>query len=230
MRPLLLALVLLAPLAAAGVPFEAEVEDARDDVLSQEGKPVTAQSADILRLTSRVEGERIVQRVEMAARPTAPSDSILVRSWFDDSTNGSFWVVDMEVRGELPADSRFRAVVRRGDFANATAIDDARWGVENATWIFDFPAAVVADAACFDPGAFAERQVRYGVPAFDSAYLEGARRCRTAPEPQRAAPPPISIGVPTYEPPPGGATPTPGPGLAGLLVALGAVALASRWR
>lgn len=229
MRRLLLAIVLLAPSAAAGAPFALDMEDARGDALDHDARPADAPSVDILRFSSTVEGDRIVQRVEMAARPTAPADSILVRSWFDDSTNGTFWVVDMEVRGEAPPESKLRPIMRRGEFSNATYVDDVRWGVENATWVFDFPASIVDDARCFDPGVFAERSDRRG-QAFDSLYLD-ERRCRTAPEPAGTpAPPPVSIGVPRYEPPPGASTPTPGIEAAGALAALAAVALAIKRR
>lgn len=212
----LLVLVLLAPLASAGVPFELDVEDPAGDVLAFDRTPVDYPSGDILRLRSSVSNGTVRQEVEMRARPMAPDDSILLRSWFDDSENGSFHVVDMEVRGDEPdAAARFKPLMRRGDFYNATHVEGARYGLVNATWVFEFPAALVENATCFDPGAFAEHSPpqRTRLPqGFDSAYLANERRCVTALEPEPDVPMAPVVGVPPRQPqpePPGSRAPTP---------------------
>jgi len=226
-RILLLAALLLAPTAAAAVAFEAEFTDARGDVATGESLRVAYPRADIVRFSSRVEGERVVQIVEMAGIPAPPADSILVRSWFHDSVDGSFFVVDMEVRGDSSMiEHRFRPLVRRGSFYNVSAID-ARWGVEGTTWVFDFDARSAQDASCFDPGVFSEHTPATGGPTgFDVAYLAGARRCQTAPEPY-TPPPPVQVAVPSATPAP---TLTDAPGSrapapeSGAWLALGALA------
>lgn len=226
-----IALLLAVPLASAGVAFELELDDAPGDVLTMDRRPVDYASGDILAIRSTVvNGTLVMQEVEMRARPVAPDDSILLRSWFRDSENGTFYVIDMEVRGDAPDPAeRFLPVMRRGDFHNATHVEGARYGLRDATWLFEFPAAIVEDATCFDPGAFAEHSPpqRTRLPqGFDSAYLADERRCVTALEPAQPIPPAPIIGVPPPPPepsPPGSVTPTPIGAwvvLAGILVAL----------
>ena len=234
MRALALLLVLAAP-GALAVSFEVSVEDPPDDVRAADGRPLAFPTADILRLTSAQEGDRIVQRVEVASPPRAPGDSILVRTWFQSSTNGSFHTVDLVVRGDAPSDARFRPVLRDGAFENVTPIEGARYGVENATWVFSFDAALLANATCFDPGAFTEHGQRAGFRGFDEAYVRGTRACATArepePEPATPPPPPTPSAPPpspsTLPPPPGSDVPTPAPGAWAALVA-GALALTLR--
>lgn len=234
MRSLVL-LVLLLPGAAAGVAFETDVEDAAGDVVTMDGAVVAVPSADILRIRSEIlqNGTRVRQSVEMGARPIAPDDSILLRSWFHDSVNGSFHTIDMEVRGSEPdVEKRFKPIMRRGDFYNTTFLN-ATYGLSGSTWIFEFPADLVEDATCFDAGAFSEHSpaIRTRRPqGFDSAYLP-TRACVTAEEPgDDFIPPPIRIGVPERAPePPGSVTPTPLGGWVAL-VAVGGVAWALRRR
>lgn len=216
MRAVPLFLALLAPTAAAGAPFVAELTDARGDVLGIDGAPVDAPSADVLSLRSEVVNGTIVQRVELAARPIAPDDSILLRNWYADSENGSWHVIDLEVDGAAPEPSqRFKPFRREGAFENVTVID-ARYGLENATWVFAFDASLVADATCFDPGAFVEHTppARTRQPqGFDDVY-DKTRACVTTVEPggEIRPPPPLVVGVPTPSPrpdPPGSGAPTP---------------------
>lgn len=224
----LLASLLLVPLAlAAEVIFEVDIEDAAGEVPFPSG--------DITRLSVHVLNNTTVQeRVEMRARPIAPDDSILVRNWYHDSENGSFHVVDMEVRGDEPnADARFKPVKREGDFRNETFLAGAHYGLDNSTWVFEFPLALMEGATCFDPGAFAEHTPprRTGLDAAsDSAYLTTERRCRTAIEPAPHVPRAPIVGVaPGGTPaasPPGSQAPTPiGPSVPLAAIAI-AVALA----
>lgn len=233
----LFALVLIAPTAQAGVAFEIELEDKTGDVITQRGGTAPYASADVLKLTSRVVGERVEQRVEMAAKPTAPEDTILLRNWFHNSTNGTFWTMDMEVRGFEPDPAaRFHPIMRRGDFANATYVADATYALDNATWVFTFPVSWIDDASCFDPGAFSRHipARSTGMPeGADALFLTKERRCLTAREPDAPLPPAIPVaGVPSAPAatptvaPPGSEAPTPG---AAALVAIGALALAA-WR
>lgn len=233
MRLLLLAALLLLPGASAAVAFDITLADARADVVTEEREPVAYARADIVSFTSSDEGDRIVQRIEMAATPAPPADSILVRSWFHDSTNGTFFVVDMEVRGDsAQIEHRFRPVVRRGSFYNTSAVD-ARWGVDGTTWVFDFDARAVADATCFDPGVFSEHTpTEGGDTGFDSVYPAGPRRCRTAAEPN-TPPPPVQVSMPagTNAAPadaPGSGTPTPGAGAALAVASLAMLAITRR--
>lgn len=226
---ILLLLVLALPGVAAGVPFEVAFEDAAGDVRGMQGQLLTsAPSVDILRFTSTVENGTVVQRVTMAARPVAPDDSILVRSWYANSTNGSFHTIDLEIRGqEADVTKRFHPYRREGDFYNVTFLD-ARWGVEGNTWVFAFDAALVENATCFDAGVFASHQPRMSKrepEGFDDAYRRDVRSCLTSMEPAPAVPvPPLVVGIPTapsVQEAPGSRAPTPGPGV---VVVLGLVA------
>lgn len=228
--PLALALVLLAPTAAAGVPFVLELEDAGGDVKDPNGTPRDFPSADILSFRSEVVNGSVVQRVRMAATPKAPEDVMFVRSWFHNSSNGSFWTIDMEVRGSEQPDKRFIPLMRRDSFHNATYLGDAKYTVENrTTWVFTFNASLVEDATCFDPGIFSEHHpnVRTGLPqSFDALYLPPERRqCLTTEEPGTPLPPPIRFNIPSVSAEaPGSEAPTPGPGV---LVAVGALVVAA---
>jgi hypothetical protein len=230
----------LLPIAAAGVPFEMAYEDPAGDVQSTDSRAtrVDHPSSDIIAFDSSVVDGRVIQRVTMAARPTAPEDSILVRSWYRNSTNDSFHVIDMEVRGDVPEPSqRFQPVRREGSFYNASAIE-AHYGLDDATWIFDFDEDLVEDASCFDAGVFSEytpssRRVPGGM---DSAYLRTARFCATAEEP---APEPDVLGLrvgmpspPPAEEPPGTRAPAPSvePILVVTLVGIGALLRTRRSR
>lgn len=231
--PLALALALaLAPLATAGIPPEADIADASGDVRTPEGTVADYPSIDILRVTSTlVNDTTVIQRVQMASRPVAPDDSIVLRSWYDDSENGSFHVIDMEVRGNEPDTAqRFKPVRREGSFDNVTYLGETRYGLDNATWVFEFPASLLADATCFDVGAFSQHSPpqRTRQPmGFDSAYTR-ERACVTAEEPAPEVPlAPVRVGVPTpaaasAPAPPGSVTPTP----LGAWVPLGALLMA----
>lgn len=232
----LLALVLLVPGAQAGVPFEIELDDPAGDVIRPDGEDAPYPSADIRSLVSRVADGRVEQRIRMEAAPRAPEDTILLRSWFHNSTNGSFWTIDMEVRGfETNPEQRFHPIMRRGDFFNATFLSDATYALDGDTWVFTFAESWVADGTCFDPGVFSRHIVGRSEGA-DALFLARERRCLTAREPDTpappiapvaGAPPPAAAATPTQEAP-GSRTPTPGaPAL--VAVAIGALALAL-WR
>lgn len=228
--PLLL-VALLAPTAGAAVPFVLELTDARGDVRQLSGEPLNVPSADIVAFRSTHANGTIRHEVEMAAPPTPPYDSMLIVTWFRDSENGSFWTVEIEVRGDaVQPEDRLRAVTRRETEANATPID-VKYGVRNATWIFSFNESVVEDATCFDPGAFSTWE-RNRISGGDAAY-DRARHCRQAPSTQRPPPPP-AIVIRNEEPQP--ATPAPGSeatpalGALALVGALAFVALTRRAR
>lgn len=229
----LLALLLLVPTASAGVAFEMDLEDAAGDVKTFDKKPANYTSVDILRFSSTVVNGTVRQRVELSSRPIAPDDSILVRNWFHNSSNGSFWVVDMEVRGNEPdVAKRFKPYMRRERFENVTYLD-ARYGVDGNAWVFEFNASYVEDASCYDPGVFTEHTPpqRTRLPqGVDELYLTDARRCLTAeePAPEIEHLPSLRVGVPTPAEPPGSRAPTPGAGALGALLVLAAAARARR--
>lgn len=230
----LVALVLLAPLASAGAPFEMEFDDAVGDVEPADSRAsrVDHPSADIVAFRSSVVDGKVIQRVTMASRPLAPDDSILVRSWYHNSTNGSFHVIDMEVRGDEPDPAkRFQPVRREGSFYNVSPLE-ATYGLDNTTWVFAFEASLVHDATCFDAGVFSEHfpSSNRAVGGMDSAYLRTARHCRTAQEPAPQVPiaPAIRVGVPTPPagtPAPGSETPTPGLAVGSVAAAVALVAI-----
>lgn len=242
MRLLVLA-VLLLPLAA-GAPFEGSMEDRANDVVTRDFRPFERPSTDILNVTSRiVEGTRVEQRVAMAAPPTVEENSIIVRSWFRNSTNGSFYTVDLEVHADAEQAETFVAYTRRGAFENVTRID-ATWAIEGSEWVFTFDAAEAApDAECFLPMVYAYFAGPDGAGAFDSIGMTG-RPCATAPEPNDAAPgsntprfPSVVARVPdnardeatpTVDAP-GTRTPAPGASVALVLAAVGVALLSRKW-
>lgn len=224
-----LALVaVLAPLASAQAftPFVGGMSDRADDVVTRAFDPYEAPSTDILNFSSRaLEGTRIEQRVAMAAAPDFAKNSIIVRSWFRNSTGGSFYTLDLEVHSEAEGLDAFVAYTRRGDFANVTQVN-ATWALEGSEWVFTFDANEAApDATCFLPQVYAYLSGPEGSGAFDSVGMTG-RPCATSPEPGNARPgsntprfPPIVAGMPDATPapieeptvePPGSRTPTPG--------------------
>lgn len=243
MRWLLLA-VLVLPLASAQgfEPFVGDLVDRPDDVVTRAFTLAHEPTTDIRNFTSRVlDGTRIEQRVEMAEAPSLAQNSIIVRSWFRNSTNGSFYVLDLEVHSEVEGIGPFVSYTRRGAFENVTQVN-ATWALEGNVWTLTFDAAEVApDAECFLPQLYAyfsgpENDTRNGY--FDSVGA-GGRPCATTPEPGNAAPgsrtprfPQIVAGIPTEEryaatpvEAPGTRTPTPGAALpitvaGGLLAAL----------
>lgn len=232
-RALALLLVMLAPVVAAGVPFAMDVADARGDVKQLYGEPLDAPSADIVALRSTHANGTIRHEVEMAAPPTPPYDSMLVVVWFRDSENGSYWTVDLEVRGDaVQPEDRFHALVHRETLENATPIDGARYAVHDRTWIFSYDEGVVADATCFDPGAFSTWE-RRRVSGTDEAY-DATRHCRQAYRTPRAPPPPPAIVVRHEEPrvatPAPGSEATPAPSLVGVVLALALASVLSSWR
>jgi len=187
-RRALLLLLLAAPVASAA-GFEGSMSDRPDDVVTRDFRPYHAPTTDILSFSSRVlEGTTVEQRVEMAAPPSLATNSIIVRSWFRHSTNGSFYTLDLEVHSEAEPDvDRFVAYTRRDAFTNATQVE-AQWRLEEATWVFTFDAAEVApDAECFLPMVYAYLSGPHGSGAFDSIGMTG-RPCETAPEPGNAPP------------------------------------------
>lgn len=240
LRPVLLALVLAAPLAAAE-PFVGEMTDREGDVVTRSGRSFTFPSSDILGYSSRfVEGTRVEQRVTMAAPPSLSENSIIARSWFRNSTGSNFFVVDLEVHGDAENVDTFRAITRRGAFEDTAPIE-ATWAIDGSDWVFSFDAAKVApDAQCFLPMIYAYVSGPEGSGAFDSLGM-GGKPCRTAPEPQGLEPyapivartptptPPEADEAPTVDPP-GTRTPAPGLGVAAALLAVGALALARRPR
>lgn len=231
MRPpafaFVLVFVLVLGAARAGVAFEMTIPDEPNDTVAMDGQHVDVPEADILNLSSRVVGDIIEQRVEMKLKPAAPDDSILVRNWYANSTNGSWHTLDLEVRGDAPDPAqRFHPWIREGAFENVTQVD-AQYGIENTSWVFRFNASLVANASCFDPGAFAEHTPRHGVQGLDAVYALHQRFCRQTQEPRAPTPPPIVVNVPSPSPlpeAPGSKTPTPFPAplalAAGLLAAL----------
>jgi hypothetical protein len=223
----LLLLVLLAPGAAAQVSFELAYDDRAGDV--------AAPSVDVLRFRARVvNGTMLEERVEMAARPTAPEDTIILRNWFRDSENGSFHVIDLEVHGQAGfAGERFRAIARRGDFENVTEVE-ATYGVDGDAWVFQFDVSLLADATCFDPLVWAQHYAGEGAPVVDQAFL-AERACRTRGDPPLPVPRSIQGSIPQATPSPtleapGSRSPAPGPGLVALLLAAGATTLILRSR
>lgn len=181
---ILLALLLaLLPSAAAAVAFVLEYDDPRGDVW--------AASADVVRVASDVADGVVTQRVEMAAAPNLTHDTLILRSWFHNSTNGSFHVVDLEIHAGREEDQKFRALVRRGAFENTSALS-ATWSVEGNAWVFAFPEAAVADATCFDPIVWAQHEPENGSWTTDQAGI-GTRYCRVRgdPSPAPTGPPPI---------------------------------------
>lgn len=236
MRPLRLALApalavaLLAPGALAAA-FEGEMQDRADDVVSRDGSRVESPSTDIRRFVSTVANGRVEQRVTMAGPPSVPDDSIIVRSWFRHSVNGTFYVVDLEVHGNAVGRDVFRAYTRRDDFTNTSPID-ATYGIDGNDWVFSFRVAQIPDAECFLPMVYAYVP-RAGSDPFDSLGMSG-RPCATSPEPAGASFPNMVAGIPdaktgqdappTVEPP-GTRTPSPALttalGLAGVALAVG---------
>lgn len=234
----LLALVLLAPTAQAGVPFEIELADPTGDVITPGGGKASYPSADFVSFTSRVIGDRVEQRLTVAAPPTAPEDTVLLRNWFRDSENGTFYTIDMEVRGFEPDPAqRFYPLMRRGSFYNATHIGDATYRLENATWIFTFSTSWAEDGTCYDPGAFSRHIVGRAEGA-DAIFLTKERRCRTSSEPSDPPPPAFpnarivtpSAAAAAQEEAPGTKTPTPGAPAWTILVLLACVGLLARRR
>ena len=244
-RPLALALVLIvtlvvsAPLALAQ-PFVGELTDRPDDVVTREFRRADHPSVDILAFRSRiVEGTQVEQRVTMAAPPSVDENSLIVRSWFRNSTNGSFYALDLEIHSTAEGRETFVAHARRGAFDNVTPVD-ATWSIEGNDWVFTFDAALVApDAECFFPMIYSYLS---GPPGSGASDQIGAREgCETAPEPANDAPvvprvsaevvgdaPPAAPTAPTVEAP-GSRTPAPAPSaLLTLLGALGAAILVAR--
>lgn len=248
MRWLLLAVLVLPSASAQGFePFVGDLVDRPDDVVTRGFRPAQEPTTDIRNFTSRVlGGARIEQRVEMAEAPSLAQNSIIVRSWFRNSTNGSFYVLDLEVHSEAEGVDPFVSYTRRGAFENVTPVN-ATWTLDENVWIFTFDAAEVApDAECFLPQLYAyfsgfDNDTRNGY--FDSVGA-GGKPCATTPEPGSAAPdsraprfPRLVAGVPTEEraaatpvEAPGTRTPTPSAALPLTLVgvALAAFALARR--
>ena len=239
MRRLVLLLALLAPVASAAA-FEGSMEDRVDDVVTRDFRPFHHPSTDILHVSSRVvEGTQVEQRVTMAAPPSLAENSIIVRSWFRNSTNGSFYTLDLEVHSETENVETFVAYTRRGAFENVTRVE-ATWAIDGNDWVFGFDATEVApDAECFSPMVYAYLSGPEGSGAFDSIGM-GGRPCATAPEPGNARPgsntprfPPIVVDMPdarstpgagpTVEAP-GSRTPAPGPSV--VLTLLGTFAAA----
>lgn len=178
----LVALFLLATLApsAAAVSFEADLEDPRGDVEIEPGWAGDSATTDVLRFSSRVNGTTVEQRVVMRAAPDPELESILIRNWFRNSTNGSFYVIDLELfAGPPDVPERFQPITRRGAYENATPIE-ATYALEGATWIFRFDASVAPDAECFLPIVFAYRSH----PRVSDTLGMGGRPCETAPEPE----------------------------------------------
>lgn len=233
--------------AQAFTPFVGEMTDRADDVVTRSFAPFHDPTTDILAFRSHVlEGTTIEQRVTMAAQPSLERNSIIVRSWFRNSTEGSFHTLDIEVHSAAEDIPPFVAYTRRDAFENVTQVE-ATWVLDGNDWIFTFDAAQAApDAECFLPQVYAYHSGPDGDEAngaFDSIGMTG-RPCATAPEPGNARPgsntprfPPIVAGMPGREPPPpeptfdppGSRTPTPGVSLSALLLAaLAAVALRRR--
>lgn len=245
MRRLVL-LALLAPLAAAQAPafepFVGAMDDRPDDVVTRTFSPHEAPTTDILSFASRaVDGTRIEQRVTMAAPPSIAENSIIVRSWFRNATNGTFYTLDLEVHSEAEDVDTFVGYTRRDAFENATEVN-ATWRIDGDAWVFGFDAAEVApDAECFLPQVYAYLSGPEGSGAFDSIGMPG-RPCSTSPEPGNAAPgsstprfPRLVAGIPPAEEEPaptverpGTRTPTPAPPLVALLGVLAATTLIAR--
>ena len=221
----LILVVLAAPAVSAAVPFTREYTDPVGDN--------EAPSADVVRVTSSVEAGVVTQRVEMAAAPDLALDTVILRSWFHDSTNGSFHVVDLEVHAGAPPEEKFRSLVRRGGFEDVTPID-ATWSVEGNAHVFTFSESHVADAACFDPIVWAQHEPPDGTWSADVGGV-GTRYCRVRGDPTdepapRATPEPPAAGAQAVGGQPGTSQPPISPWLV-LGVALAAVVLTHRiWR
>ncbi|HVM45194.1 MAG TPA: hypothetical protein VM582_04605 [Candidatus Thermoplasmatota archaeon] len=232
----LVLLVLLAPGAAAAASFEGEGSDAADDVRTPEGARYHSPSTDVRAFRSQVVDGVVEQRVTMAAAPSVPGDSIVVRNWFRHSVDGSFHVVDLEVHGKRDAPEVFRAFTRRNAYANVSPID-ATYRIEGDAWVFAFDAAVAPDAECYTGMVYAFLPAP-GLGPYDTAGMAGAP-CATTWEPPIAGgamPAAVVARTPTTprEAPsdvdaPGSRTPSAGISAA-LVVAALAVGLLTRWR
>lgn len=236
-------LLVLAPLAAAASePWVGELRDRADDVVTRERRPFAFPSSDILNFTSRrLEDGRVEQRVEMAEAPGLASNSIIVRSWFRNTTGATFYTLDLEVHGDAEKVETFQAYARRDAFDNRSAVE-ATWRIEGASWVFGFdPSTFAPDAECFLPMVYAYVSGPEGSGAFDSIGMTGDP-CETLPEPQPGKPvdPNVPIVVrspggaldesaPTIEPP-GSRTPSPGLSTALSVAAVLVVALLARRR
>lgn len=230
----LVALLLLPVASAQASLLEIELDDHAGDTVDRRGRRVEAPGADILRFTSAVENAIVIQRVEMNGTPQPPYDWILVRSWFANSTNGSYHTVDIEVTPTPRERGQWvQALIRDGDYFAAKRLP-LEWRIENATWVFAFDALAVANATCFDPGIFTK-----GFGGEDALYAN-QRGCVQTSEPATPTGPPPRLNVsivgdapaqatPSVEPP-GSRTPTPALPVGALaLVGLG-LALARRRR
>lgn len=206
---LVLVFLLAEPGAIAAVPFVADYTDPQGDI--------EAASSDVVRVTSSVAGGVVTQRVEMAAPPDPARDTLILRSWFHNSTNGSFDVVDLEFH----ASGGWRAIVRRDTFDNVTNVANAStYAVEGYAHVFTFPASLVADATCFDPIVWAQHRLVEDDRAIVDVGGVGARACRTRGDPAVSEPGPPLVPVVTgaFVPPdaprveaPGTRAPPPGP-------------------
>lgn len=233
----LLLILLLLPVASAGAPFVADLQDHAGDTVDRQGRPFPAQSADILRFTSEVVDDVVVQRVTVAKTPQPPADWLLVRSWFANSSNGSYHALDLEVTPRPQVESDWvEGWIRDGSYFEPRRVE-IEWRVENDTWVFTFNQSEVADATCFDPGVFTR-----GSGGEDALY-PARRRCVQIAEPTPPPPtgtPQVNVNIidtppsraqptPTVEPP-GSRTPTPGVGAAIVLAMVAAAAVLARRR
>lgn len=192
-RSLLLLLLLVVPSASAGVPFVLSYEDPVGD------NP--AASADVVRFESSVRDGLVTQRVTMAAPPDPVQDTLILRSWFHNSTNGSFHVLDLEIHAHADGDAKFRAFVRRDAFENVTEVA-ATHTVDGDAWVFFFAEDLVADASCFDPIVWAQHEPENGSWSADQGGI-GTRYCRVRgdpPIPSTPASSPIGIRAPRDPP------------------------------
>lgn len=228
---LLLALVALAPTAAA-IPWEISLTDYKEDVVDANGNRTAVATADIVGFSSTQANGTITQRLEMLVAPDPKRDHVMIRNTYANGTNGAWHALEVEVRIDVHNEPYARATLREGAYANATDVPVA-WRVEENAWVFWFDAARVPEAQCFDPGVFVTSPARGASPeetGLDSLY-PAKRRCTGM---QRSPPPMPSpiIDVRTPTPSvvgaPGTDAPTPGVGVAALVVSVGALALARR--
>lgn len=195
-RVLLLASLLLGalgwtPSASAGVAFERTYEDPVGDH--------AVAGTDIVRFTSSVAEGVVTQRVEMAGPPDALRDTLIVRSWFHDSRNGSFHTVDLEVHARAEPSEKLRALVRNGSFDDTTPLA-ASWTIEGNAWVFTFSEETVQDATCFDPIVWAQHEPDEGSWSNDVGGI-GTRYCRVRGDPAPSPQAPMQSEAPERTPP-----------------------------